>query len=113
MAKTFRLEVVSPESIVWDGQAEMLVTRTTEGEIGILADHEPTMAALATGSSVITAEGGERITLAIHGGFLQIFRNEVTLLTDRAEIADGDAAQAREMARAMADVDEDGPAAEA
>ena len=103
MTKTFTLEVVSPESIVWSGQAEMLVTRTTEGEIGILADHEPTMAALSTGSTVITAEGGEQITLAIHGGFLQILHNDVTLLTDRAEIADGDRDQAAELARSLAE----------
>ncbi|MBU1228047.1 MAG: F0F1 ATP synthase subunit epsilon [Actinobacteria bacterium] len=103
MAKTFLLEVVSPESIVWSGRAEMLVTRTTEGEIGILADHEPTMAALSTGSSVITAEGGERVTLAIHGGFLQILRNEVTLLTDRAEIVEGDRAAAAELAQSLAE----------
>jgi F-type H+-transporting ATPase subunit epsilon len=107
MAKSFALEVVSPEAIVWSGQAEMLVTRTTEGEIGVLADHEPTMAALATGSSVIHAEGGEQITLAIHGGFLQIFRNEVTLLTDRAEVAEGDREAAVELAQALAAEDED------
>ncbi len=103
MVKTFLLEVISPESMVWSGQAEILITRTTEGEIGILADHEPTMAALSTGSSVITAEGGERITLAIHGGFLQILKNQVTLLTDRAEIVDGDRAQAAELAQTLAE----------
>jgi F-type H+-transporting ATPase subunit epsilon len=107
MAKPFSLEIVSPEAVVWSGRAEMLVTRTTEGEIGILADHEPTMAALATGSSVIHAEGGEQITLAIHGGFLQVFRNEVTLLTDRAEIAEGDREAAVELAQALAAEDED------
>lgn len=106
MSKAFHLDVVSPEAIVWSGEAEMLTTRTTEGEIGILADHEPTMAALATGSSEIHAAGGGTITLAIHGGFLQVFRNEVTLLTDRAEIAAGDRDQARELARALAEVEE-------
>ena len=107
MAKPFKLDVVSPEAIVWSGEAELLVTRTTEGEIGILADHEPTMAALATGSSVIHAVGGGEITLAIHGGFLQVFRNEVTLLTDRAEIAEGDAEEARRLAAALAETAED------
>ena len=107
MAKTFSLEVVSPESIVWSGSAEMLVTRTTEGEIGILADHEPTMAALSTGSTVIVAEGGERTTLAIHGGFLQILHNEVTLLTDRAEIADGDREEAARLAESLAEAGEE------
>ena len=102
MAKTFTLEVVSPESIVWSGQAEMLITRTTEGEIGILAGHEPTMAALATGSTVITPDVGEKVTLAIHGGFLQIAAGRVTLLTDRAEVAKGDAAEARRLAAEMA-----------
>ena len=105
MAKGFKLDVVSPESIVWSGEAEMLVTRTTEGEIGVLADHEPTMAALATGSTVIHPVEGEPITIALHGGFLQILRNEVTLLTDRAEIAEGDVTQARDLAQQFAMVE--------
>jgi F-type H+-transporting ATPase subunit epsilon len=101
MAKSFQLSVVSPESIAWTGEAELLICRTTEGEIGILADHEPTMAALATGSAEIHS-GDQVITLAVHGGFLQIFRNEVTLLTDRAEVATGDKAAARDLAQALA-----------
>jgi F-type H+-transporting ATPase subunit epsilon len=103
MAKTFRLDVVSPEQVVWSGDAEMLITRTTEGEIGILADHEPTMAALATGSSTVHAADGTDVTLAIHGGFLQVYRNEVTLLTDRAEISTGDVEEARDLARELAE----------
>jgi len=102
MAKAFRLDVVSPEQIVWSGDAELLVTRTTEGEIGILADHEPTMAALATGSTVIHPVEGDPVTVALHGGFLQIFQNEVTLLTDRAEISTGDVDEARELAQEFA-----------
>ncbi len=105
--KSFRLDVVSPESIVWSGDAEMLVTRTTEGEIGILADHEPMMAALATGSTVIHPAAGDPVTIALHGGFLQIYENEVTLLTDRAEIADGDVEQARELAQALAEAEDE------
>lgn len=111
MAKPFKLDIVSPEAIVWSGEAELLITRTTEGEIGIMADHEPTMAALATGSSKIETPDGSVITLAIHGGFLQVFRNEVTLLTDRAEIAEGDVEEARRLAAAMAEAaDDDGEA---
>lgn len=108
MSKAFRLRVISPESVVWSGEAEMLVTRTSEGEIGILADHEPTMAALATGSTVVHRPGGEKITMAIHGGFLQIAGNEVTLLTDRAVISEGDVEEARQLARAMASEEEPG-----
>jgi len=61
------------------------------------------MAALSTGSTVITAEGGEQTTLAIHGGFLQILHNEVTLLTDRAEVVEGDRDQAAELAQSLAE----------
>ena len=103
MSKAFKLEIVSPESVVWSGEATQLITRTTEGEIGVLADHEPTMAALSTGSSVITAADGSTITVATHGGFLQIYRNDVTLLTDRAELAKGGREEAAKLASSLAD----------
>jgi F-type H+-transporting ATPase subunit epsilon len=90
----FRVDVVTPDSVVWQGDAEMVVARTTEGEIGILAHHEPTMAALATGVVEIHCEDGTTM-VGIHGGFLQVFRNQVTLLTDRAEIGAGRRAVAR------------------
>ena len=87
MSKPFHVDVVSPEAVVWSGEAEFVVARTTEGEIGILADHEPTMAALATGTAEIETVDEGRVTIAAHGGFLQIFQNQVTLLSDRAVIS--------------------------
>jgi F-type H+-transporting ATPase subunit epsilon len=100
MAKPFRVDVVTPEGVIWSGEATMVSARTTEGDIGILADHEPTMAALATGAVTILHEGG--VTSAgIHGGFLQIFRNSVTLLTDRAELTEGGLEEARKAAAAL------------
>jgi F-type H+-transporting ATPase subunit epsilon len=100
MAKPFRLDIVTPESVIWSGEVDFVAARTTEGDIGVLADHEPTMAALATGAVTIHHDG--RVTTAgIHGGFLQIYRNQVTLLTDRAELTDGGVTAARETARAL------------
>jgi len=87
VAKSFHLAVVSPESIVWEGEAEFVVARTTEGEIGILADHEPLMAALTTGA-VMVEHGTGRTSIGVHGGFMQILDNRVTLLTDRAQISE-------------------------
>ena len=110
MAKSFHLDVVSPEAVIWSGDVYTLITRTTEGEMGVLADHEPLMAALATGSSIIRAADGSTVTLAIHGGFLQVLHNEVTLLTDRAEISDGTTEDARRLAQALS---EQGPEVEA
>ena len=95
--KLFDVDVVTPEAIVWRGKADFLLARTTEGEIGVLADHEPTMAALATGAVAVHGED-ENVSVGIHGGFLQIYRNQVTLLTDRAEISEGGREDAHRLA---------------
>jgi F0F1-type ATP synthase epsilon subunit len=60
------------------------------------------MGALATGPVVIEAENGDRTTIGVHGGFLQVLNNQVTLITDRAEIADSHA-EAKEVAARLAD----------
>ena len=102
----FQVDVVSPEAVVWTGEADFLVARTTEGEIGILTDHEPVMAALATGA-VIIESGNDRTTVGVHGGFLQVLRNQVTLLTDRAEIATGGREGAAELAAELSRIEEE------
>ncbi len=86
---SFRVDIVAPEAVVWSGDADFLVAKTVEGEIGVLTDHEPLMAALATGV-VVVESGDEKVTVGMHGGFLQIVDNHVTLLTDRAQLSDGD-----------------------
>jgi F-type H+-transporting ATPase subunit epsilon len=105
MATRFRVDVVSPEAVVWSGEAELVTARTTEGDIGIMAGHEPTMAALATGSAEIHT-GSDTITVAVHGGFLQIYRNQVTLLSDRAQVVEGDAEAARAQAQVLREAEE-------
>ena len=105
MAKAFNVDVVSPEATVWSGEATFVVARTTEGEIGIMADHEPVMAALATGAVKIESES-EKVTIGVHGGFLQILNNQVSLLTDRAELSTGDADDARKIAESLRELEE-------
>jgi F-type H+-transporting ATPase subunit epsilon len=105
MAKLFQVDIVTPESVVWSGEAELVTARTTEGDIGVLADHQPTMAALSTGA-VKVVHGDGITTAGIHGGFLQIYRNQVTLLTDRAEIAEGGVEEARRAAAELRDTEE-------
>jgi len=81
-----RVDVVSPESVLWSGEAGFVVARTVDGEIGILAHHEPLMAALASGMVEIeTAE--ERVRVEVDGGFLQIVDNTVTVLADQATLS--------------------------
>ena len=101
LAKSFRVDVVSPEATVWSGLATIVVARTPEGELGIMADHEPLMGALATGPVEIEAESGERTTIGVHGGFIQVLRNQVTLITDRAQVTT-DTAAAKEVAAELA-----------
>ena len=105
MARPFSVDVVSPEGTLWSGEAEFVVARTTEGEIGILAGHEPLMAALSAGPVLIDHDGDQRTTIAVHGGFLQVLENQVTLLTDRARITGGDRAEAIGEARRLAEDD--------
>jgi F-type H+-transporting ATPase subunit epsilon len=97
--------VVSPEATVWSGQATIVVARTPEGEIGIMADHEPLMGALATGPVEIESETGERTTIGVHGGFIQVLNNQVTLITDRAQVTT-DTSAARELAAELAETEQ-------
>ena len=102
MANAFHLDVVSPEAVLWSGEAIMLVTRSTEGEMGILAHHQPLMASLVPWSAVITPLNGPKVVLAVRGGFLQVVSNRVTLLTDLARVVEGEGPEAIEEARRLA-----------
>ena len=94
MARVFQVDVVSPEATVWSGQATIVIARTPEGELGIMADHEPLMGALATGPVEIESESGERTTIGVHGGFIQVLDNQegagrrpVLSAAEKAELA--------------------------
>lgn len=99
--KLFRIDVVAPEAVVYSGEAQFVAARTTEGDIGIMADHEATMAALSTGPVEIHDADDKVTTIGIHGGFLQIYSNNVTLLTDRAEMTEGGREEALRLAEEL------------
>lgn len=86
MATPLAVTVVSATAEVWSGEAEMVVARTTEGEIGILAGHEPTLGVLAAGEVRITTMSGEKITATAEDGFLSVDNNQVTIVAGMAEI---------------------------
>jgi F-type H+-transporting ATPase subunit epsilon len=90
MAKDFPVEVVSVEAKVYSGQTEMVVARTTEGELGILAGHAPLLGQLKEPSRVrIKTPGGEEIAYDVAGGFLSVTEAGVTVLAESAEPASG------------------------
>ncbi len=87
MAVTYRLEIVTPEGIFFEGDVAMTVIRTAEGDMGILADHENTVAPLKIGELKIKQDEEMRIA-ACTSGFVSVTPEGVTIVTDSAEWAD-------------------------
>jgi F-type H+-transporting ATPase subunit epsilon len=108
------VELVSPDRLVWQGEADLVVVKTVEGEIGIMPNHSPVLAELAEGSVMRVLEGGQQqLIAAVHGGFISMSRNEIQVLSEAAELGDEvDVAAARTaLERALATVDQDEDAA--
>jgi F-type H+-transporting ATPase subunit epsilon len=86
---TLHVELVAVERMIWSGEATMVLARTTEGELGILPGHIPLLGQLADGGVVrIDEDGGQQLTVAVHGGFLSVTENGVSILAELAEFAD-------------------------
>lgn len=86
---TLHVELVSVERLIWSGEAAMVIARTTEGDLGVLPGHTPLLGQLAEGGVVrIRQDGGEELVVAVHGGFLSITEDGVSLLAEVAELAD-------------------------
>jgi F-type H+-transporting ATPase subunit epsilon len=79
------VEMVSPEGLVWAGEATMVLARTTEGELGVLPGHAPLLGVLVDSTVRIRQSAGDEVSLAAHGGFLSVADDHVTVL---AEVAD-------------------------
>jgi F-type H+-transporting ATPase subunit epsilon len=86
MASPLTVSVVSADHEVWSGEATMVVAKTIDGEIGILAGHEPLLAILATGEVRVTLPGGEKITANADDGFLSVENNAVAIVAGQAEL---------------------------
>lgn len=85
MAQQLHVELVAVEEKVWTGEAEMVVARTTEGELGVLPGHAPLLGQLAEPGQVrIKLAGGEQITYDVDGGFLSVTGEGVTILAESA-----------------------------
>jgi F-type H+-transporting ATPase subunit epsilon len=111
---TMQVELVSVERPLWSGEATAVFARTTEGEIGILPGHSPLLGALAPGWLVrIQQADGVEQRVAVHGGFLSVRADGVSVLAELAENADEiDVARAHEaLARAGDAQDEESVAA--
>ncbi len=84
---SIEVELVSAERRVWSGDASFVLARTTEGEIGILPHHAPLLGILVNGVVTIRVMDGSVVTAAVHGGFLSVANNRVSILAEVAELA--------------------------
>ena len=64
------VEVVTPEQRIWSGEANMVSTRTLEGDIGVLPNHAPLLGVLVDGKVVIKGSDGSTHEFSVHGGFI-------------------------------------------
>lgn len=103
----FPLKIVTPDGLVYDGQAEEVVVRTTTGDMGILAGHINCVAPLGMGRATILADGQKRYAACI-GGIASVVNGAVTLVPTTFEWADEiDGARAEASYRRAQDVLQD------
>ncbi len=86
MSKQIHLDIVTPGENFFSADIDMVITKTTEGDIGVLYNHEPTVAPLSIGAIKIK-QGEEYKVAACAGGFINIEADNVTIVTDAAEWA--------------------------
>ena len=88
-AGALRVEVVSPERVLFSGEAKQVITRTLDGgEIAFLPGHISFLGALTENHTRIYLSDGKVQDLAVHGGFVEVAPDHVTILSDSAELAE-------------------------
>ncbi len=85
--KSFPLKIVTPDGLQFDGEAEELVVRTVDGDMGVMAGHINCVTALGMGRALIVS-GGKRREAACIGGMLSVLEGSVTLVPTTFEWAE-------------------------
>ena len=82
-----KLDIVTPERLVYSAEVEMVIARAAEGEIGILPQHAPLVTPLTISALQVKTADKEQ-WVAIGGGFLDVRPDQITVLAESAEFAD-------------------------
>ena len=82
---TLKVAVVSPTQQVWSGEATFISARTTEGDLGVLPGHAPLFGVLVDGAVSIKVSDGTTQEFNVHGGFLSVSNDRVSILTESAD----------------------------
>ena len=83
------VEVVSVEEKIWSGEASILIARTTEGELAIMPGHTPLLGELVDPGEVRVRAGDGEHRWTVHGGFLSVTADGVSVLAETVSTADG------------------------
>jgi F-type H+-transporting ATPase subunit epsilon len=82
-----QVELVAADRKVWSGPASMVIAKTTEGDVGILPGHVPFLGVLVNGAVQVRRDGADPVVAAVHGGFLSLADDQVSILAEVAELA--------------------------
>ncbi|MFZ0324383.1 MAG: F0F1 ATP synthase subunit epsilon [Actinomycetes bacterium] len=80
------VDLVAADRAIWSGTARLVIARTLVGDIGILPGHEPVLASLADSVVIVRSNEGDQI-FAVHGGFMSVSNDMVSVLAETAEFA--------------------------
>ena len=84
-----QVNLVAVERELWSGKAQMVVARTVDGDIGVMSGHAPLLAQLREGFAArIIEPNGNVLGVAVHGGFLSVTGDGVSILADDAQLSD-------------------------
>lgn len=98
----FRLKIITPDRVFYEGEVSMAEMSTTDGEIGVYKNHVPTTFILLPGVLTIHGAEGEK-NAALHSGFVEVLLEQVTVLAEAAEWPDEIDVERAERARARAE----------
>lgn len=99
---TIHVDIVSAESAIWSGNADMLFAPAEEGDVGIAPRHSPLLTRLKPGEVRVREHGGEEMSFFVSGGILEVQPHVVTVLADTAvrahDLDEAEAVKARQAA---------------
>lgn len=81
-----KLKIVSPERIEFEGDVESVLVPGTLGQFEILVNHAPIISSLNKGAVIYALPGGEKQSLAISGGFVEVQKNVVSVCVEIKEV---------------------------
>ena len=81
---TLQVELVAADRKVWEGEADMVIARTVDGELGILPGHTPLLGVLVEGDIRIKASGGDKVA-RVDSGFLSVDRDKVIIIAEAVD----------------------------